>query len=180
VIFNFYGNGCEGMEMEQLIRKAQKGDWDSFSQVIFSVKDQAYRIAYCYLYNENDSMDAVCDAMEKAYRKIRSLREPQFFSTWFIRIVINECKTQLKKKNNVRFHMEVPASKKQNSEEIVDLKMALQSLSSSERVIIQMKFFLGYTFQEIAEAIEMPEGTVKTKLYKTLKLLKSKLELQGV
>ncbi|MCH5585515.1 sigma-70 family RNA polymerase sigma factor [Shimazuella sp. AN120528] len=168
------------MEMEQLIRKAQKGDWESFSQVVFSAKDQAYRIAYCYLYNENDSMDAVCDAMEKAYRKIKSLREPQFFSTWFIRIVINECKTQLKKKKNARFHTEVQAVIGQNPEEIVDLKLALQSLSPSERVIVQMKFFLGYTFQEIAEAIEIPEGTVKTKLYQTLKLLKSKLALQEV
>lgn len=40
--------------------------------------------------------------------------------------------------------------------------------------------FFGYTFPEIAEAVEMPEGTVKTKLYQTLKLLKSKLELQEV
>jgi RNA polymerase sigma-70 factor (ECF subfamily) len=61
------------MDMEQLIRKAQKGDWESFSQAVFSVKDQAYRIAYCYLYEENDSMDVVCDAMEKAYLKISNL-----------------------------------------------------------------------------------------------------------
>jgi RNA polymerase sigma-70 factor (ECF subfamily) len=167
------------MDMEQLIRKSQKGDWESFSQAVFSLKDQAYRIAYCYLYNENDSMDAVCDAMEKAYRKIKSLRQPQFFATWFIRIVINECKAHLKKKKLSSISINF-ASDSQNSEEIMDLKMALQSLAPIERVIIQMKYFFGYTFAEIAKAVDIPESTVKTKLYQTLKLLKSKLELQGV
>lgn len=168
------------MEMEQLIVKAQKGDWESFSRAVFSVKDQAYRIAYCYLNDENDSMDVVCDAMEKAYRKIRSLRQPQFFSTWFIRIVINECKTHLKKRKQVHVSIEALSTSTQQSEEMMDLKMALQSLTPIERVIVQMKYFFGYTFPEIAEAVEMPEGTVKTKLYQTLKLLKSKLELQEV
>ncbi|WP_051271821.1 sigma-70 family RNA polymerase sigma factor [Shimazuella kribbensis] len=166
--------------MEQLIREAQKGDWESFSQAVFSVKDQAYRIAYCYLYEENDSMDVVCDAMEKAYVKIKSLREPKFFTTWFIRIVINECKAQLKKKKTISFVADHASHRTVNPEEVVDLKMALQSLSPSDRVIVQMKYFLGYTFTEIAEAIGMPEGTVKTKLYQTLKLLKSKLALQEV
>jgi RNA polymerase sigma-70 factor (ECF subfamily) len=168
------------MEMEQLIVKAQKGDWESFSQAVFSVKDQAYRIAYCYLNEENDSMDVVCDAMEKAYRKLKSLRQPQFFSTWFIRIVINECKALLKKRKQVHVSIETLSAQAQQSEEIMDLKLAIQSLTPLERVLVQMKYFFGYTFSEIAEAVEMPEGTVKTKLYHTLKILKSKLELQEV
>ena len=86
---------------ELLIRKAKRGDPDSFDQLIQQVRDQAYRVAYCYLHNEYDSMDAVCDGVEKAFRNLKKLKEPKYFRTWFIRIVINECKLQLRAKEKV-------------------------------------------------------------------------------
>jgi RNA polymerase sigma-70 factor (ECF subfamily) len=94
--------------------------------------------------------------------------------------VINECKTQLKKRKPISHIVDHIFNHTVHQEEVVDLKMALQSLSPSDRVIVHMKYYLGCTFTEIAEAMGMPEGTVKTKLYQTLKLLKSKLALQEV
>lgn len=86
---------------ELLIRKAQKGDKDSFTKAVMEFKDQAYRITYCYLHDEEDSMDAVCDAVEKSLVNIKKLNDPKLFKTWFIRIVINECKMQMSKKKTV-------------------------------------------------------------------------------
>lgn len=78
---------------ELIVKRAVAGDKESFSNAVMELKDRAYKIAYCCLHNEHDSMDTVCDAVEKAYRNIKKLREPKFFSTWFIRIMINECKS---------------------------------------------------------------------------------------
>src|SRR5665647_3568676 len=82
---------------EMLIKKAQKGDKDSFAKAILVIHEQAYVIAFSYLHSEQDSVDAVANAVEKCLRNIKALRETRYFKTWFIRCVINECKMSLRK-----------------------------------------------------------------------------------
>lgn len=168
---------------EILIRKAQKGDKESFTYIIMQAKDQAYRIAFSYLHNEEDSMDAVCNAVEKAFLNINKLKHAEFFSTWFVRIVINECK-QIKRKqkrmNPLEDTNKAVCTGSIGAEEKLDLKMMLGKLDSQERMMIYMKYYLGYTLEEIAEIIQIPLGTVKTRIYKNLKAMKSKLEWEEV
>ncbi len=168
-----------------LVRKAKKGDRTSFTQVILEVKDQAYRIAYSYLQNEEDSMDAVCDAMEKAYKGIRKLRDERMFKTWFMRIVINESKLQLNRRKRTmriadRLYNEQPQETLMDVEAEIDLKDVLSELGRMERLIIYLKYYSGYTLEEIAEMVNLPVGTVKTKLYSNLKLLKARLNYEEV
>ncbi|KIL35773.1 RNA polymerase subunit sigma-24 [Cohnella kolymensis] len=168
------------MSDEELIRKAQKGDFHSFEVVVMKLKDRAYRIAYSYLRNESNSMDAVSDAVVKALLNIKKLREPKFFSTWFMRIVINESKIQLRKRQttiDIADSLYIPGTK-DTSAEVMDLEQTLSNLPPIERLIIQMKYYLGYSFEEIADMTEMPLGTVKTKLYTTLRQLRVKLEVK--
>lgn len=175
-------NWSELMDIEKLINQTKKGDTQSFSLLIDLVKEKAYRIAYCYLYDESSSMDAVYDAVEKAYRNLYQLREPKYFSTWFIRIVINECKGKLRKNQRLTVLTNEISETDSNpySEDRMDLEVALQQLLPDERLLIQMKYFFGYTFNEIAEITEVPVGTVKTRLYKILRELKNHLELKEV
>jgi RNA polymerase sigma-70 factor (ECF subfamily) len=70
------------MTDEERIRKAQRGDYESFEAVASKLKDKAYHIAYSYLRDEADSMDAVCDAVEKALTNLKQLKEPKSFSIW--------------------------------------------------------------------------------------------------
>lgn len=168
---------------ELLVRKAVKGDKDSFLQIILQVKDQAYRVAYCYLKNEEDSMDAVSDAVEKAYHNIKKLKEPRYFSTWFIRIVINECKQQLRSKQRVISMADELYAEPQSyisEAESIDLQVMLGRLPSPERILIYMKYYMGYTLDEIAEVMDMSAGTVRTKIYGNLKRIRSELELGEV
>lgn len=164
---------------ELLVRKAIKGDRESFGQIIALVRDQAYRVAYCYLRNEEDSMDAVCDAVEKAFCNLKKLKEPRFFKTWFIRIIINECKLQLRNRKKVEYladdiFMQTDLSHK---DEDLDLNKVLGQLQAIDRLLIYMKYYMGYTLEEIAAATDMPTGTVKTRIYGNLKVLKSRLEV---
>ncbi|MDD4295804.1 MAG: sigma-70 family RNA polymerase sigma factor [Ruminiclostridium sp.] len=164
---------------ELLVRKAIKGDRESFGQIVAMVRDQAYRVAYCYLRNEEDSMDAVCDAVEKAFCNLKKLKEPRFFKTWFIRIIINECKLQLRNRKKVEYladdiFIQADIS---NKEENLDLNKVLDQLPALDRLLIYMKYYMGYTLEEIAAATDMPTGTVKTRIYGNLKVLKSRLEV---
>ena len=66
---------------ELMVVKARKGNKDAFSQIIYEVKDEAYRLAFCYLHNSDDSMDAVCNGIEKAFVHIKKLKNPKYFKT---------------------------------------------------------------------------------------------------
>lgn len=151
---------------------------EQFIQAITEMKDQAYRIAFCYLHSEADSMDAVCDAVEKAFIHIDKLKDSRMFKTWFIRILINECKQQLRAKKKVVY---IPDSMEVHVLDTdidikMDLEVLLSKLPSSDRILIYMKYYLGYTLEEIAQATSMSCGTVKTKIYSNLKKFKLQLE----
>ncbi len=168
--------------IELLVKKAKKGDKDSFSQAISQVKDEAYKIAYCYLHNEEDSMDAVCDAVEKSFVNLKKLKQSKFFKTWFIRIVINEAKMQLRQREKVvlmadNLYAESRDDQYLQREEKMDLETLLNGLEPLDRLLIYMKYYMGYTLDEIAASVNLPSGTVKTRIYGNLRLLKTKLEV---
>ncbi|MEJ6949667.1 sigma-70 family RNA polymerase sigma factor [Natronospora cellulosivora (SeqCode)] len=171
--------------MEELIKKAQHGDKESFSKAVLMIKEECYKIAYCYLHNSEDSMDAICDAVEKALINIKKLKEPKYFKTWFTRIVINECKMQLRKRRKViqmADELYTPEIKKMESKRrdgTIDLETALKELKPKIRLLIYLKYYLGYTLEDIAETMELPVGTVKTKIYSNLKVLRRQLEVKG-
>lgn len=169
------------MSDEELIIMAQRGDYESFEAAVMKLKDRAYKIAYSYLGDPTNSMDAVCDAVEKALINIRKLKEPKFFSTWFIRIVINECKAQLKKRRDTIQLAESLFEDRTGTptkDEVLDLEQTLESLPPMERLLVKMKYYLGYSFEEIADVTEMPLGTVKSKIYGTLRKLRVQLEVR--
>ena len=164
---------------EILVKSAIKGDRECFGKLISEVRDEAYRIAFCYLRNEEQSMDAVCDAVEKSFINLKKLKEPRYFKTWFIRITINQCKLQLRNKNRVEYLADEIFNQPEIccKEDHLDLDKALAQLQTIDRVLIYMKYYMGYTLEEISEAIDMPTGTVKTRIYGNLKVLRNRLEV---
>jgi RNA polymerase sigma-70 factor (ECF subfamily) len=155
-----------------------KYDKEQFIQSVTEVRDQAYRIAFCYLHNEADSMDAVCDAVEKAFVHIDKLRDRNMFRTWFIRIVINECK-QKQRANKKIVYIEDSAELCTSDADItekLDVESLLHKLPAADRILIYMKYYMGYTLEEIAEAMNMSSGTVKTRIYSNLKKFRLQLE----
>ena len=160
-----------------IIKKAQRGDHDCFSQAVGEVQDHAYRIAYSFLGNKEDSMDAVCDAIEKAFKQLKNLKEPLYFRTWFIRIVINECKQQLRRRERFSYNQnqihDISEFIEQDSK--LDIEIVLKNLDPLDRMFIYMKYMMGYTFEEIAMITEVPQGTVKSRVYSNLRSLRDKL-----
>ncbi len=152
-------------------------DKEDFAKKVTSVKEQAYRIAYCYLYDEQDSIDAVCEAVEKAFRNIKKIKDPDLFKTWFIRIVINECKMLLRKRRKTLFIIDKFYEQHYfiDIDEKIDLDTILKRMNTNDRALLFMKYYLGYTFEEIADIAHLPVGTVKTRIYGNMKVLRKAL-----
>ena len=83
------------------VEKAQKGDKKAFEKIIMEVIDSLYRVAYGILENQEDASDAISNATLKAYEKIKTLRQAEFFKTWITKILINECNAIIIQKKNI-------------------------------------------------------------------------------
>ena len=73
-------------------------DHQEFVWRVEAVRGRLYRTAYLYLGSETDALEAVDEAVYQALRALRKLREPQFFETWLTRILLNECKKELRRR----------------------------------------------------------------------------------
>ena len=102
---------------EKLINKAIKGNFNAYSILVYNLKDEGYKLAYTILRNEHDSIDAYLQAVEKGLKNIKNLKEPQYFKTWFLKIVINEAKNIITKNSKVIFFDEIEERKETRYED---------------------------------------------------------------
>lgn len=168
--------------MLPLINRAKKGDGAAFYALIQDRKEHLYRIAYCYVKNEQDALDLVSEAVTKAYVALPKLKEPAYFETWLIRILINCAIDFIKKAKPLRPMMhdfaevsaEVP-----DREEMMDLYRAIDSLDGLHKTIILLLYLEDKTIVQAAELLQMPVGTVKTYLNRALKQLRLKMKEVG-
>ncbi|KAB2334932.1 sigma-70 family RNA polymerase sigma factor [Cytobacillus depressus] len=156
------------------------GDDQAFLEIIKAVKIDLYKTALAYLHNEGEAIEAIQEVTFRAYRGLKDLREPAFFKTWIIRIMINYCNDTLKKQDQLIMNEDLLLTEgKIDDYHQFEIEDAMQSLDDRSREIITMKYFHDLKIKEIAEALHCPEGTVKTWLYKALKTLKEKLVEKG-
>lgn len=152
-------------------------DKTTFINNILESEQTLYRISKSILGNDQDCEDAVNNAILKAYEKLDSLKEQQYFKTWLIRIVINECNSLRRKQFNLLPFEEILKNKKvEDDDDYSDLYIAIQGLSKKIKIPIVLYYIEGYSIDEIKEILDIPQGTVKSRLSRGRKLLKTKLE----
>lgn len=152
-----------------------------FYELIQPIHADLYRMAYAYVQNEVDAVDILQQAMIQAFERIDSLKEPSYFKTWMIRIVINCSKTYLAKTKKLDVTdplelVDVQVVSHTYQEEEIDLWGALQSLDEKYKTVLLLRFYQDYTVPEVANILEMPLGTVKTNIRRGLMQLKQKLK----
>ncbi|WP_052877848.1 sigma factor [Thermoanaerobacter wiegelii] len=86
------------MNIEELVSRAKKGDDDAFYELISNLKEQLYRIAFSYLKNEEESLEALQEVTYRVYINIKKLKKAKYFNSWVIRIMINYCINELRNK----------------------------------------------------------------------------------
>ena len=161
------------MVNELLFKKAVKGDKDSFIKLIEPIKEKLYRVAFVYLKNEHDALDCVHDGIVKAIKSLETLKEPQHFNTWIARIIVNVCKDYIKKNSKVVLvdinDYENNLISDDNKSDINDdIKSALNKLSEKERDLIVMRYLEDKSLKDIVANTNLPLGTVKSRLNRTL------------
>lgn len=149
--------------------------------LIRSRVDAAYRLARAILLDDRDAEDAVQEAVLSAWRRQSAIRDPQRFDAWFDRIVVNECRDQLRKRRRtvpvaappVGFE---PMAAAPDTGTDADLDRALASLSIDHRIVVVMRYLQDRTVEDIAARLGIPAGTVKSRLHHALKALRADLE----
>jgi RNA polymerase sigma-70 factor (TIGR02954 family) len=163
-----------------LVDKARKGDEHALYSLILAHKEQLYKIAYSYLKNEQDSLEAIQEVTFRAFKSIRKLKESSYFSTWLIRIMMNYCNDELRKRKRTipsgDVAHDVPFVENQHR---FELEEAIDALDATSKQVLTLKYFQDFKIKEIADILECPEGTVKTWLNKALKKLRYQLDGKG-
>lgn len=145
---------------------------------IESNKSKIYRIAYSYMKNEDLALDTIQDAIEKSIRKIYSLREEKYMQTWFYRILINQCLTNIKK-NKIRQTINIDdysIESIDNIDESISIYNCIDNLNPKIKTVIILRFFEDMKIDDIARITNCNINTVKSRLYKGLQELKIKME----
>lgn len=172
--------GTDLETQELLVRRAIRGDEDAFLQLIKMYKVDLYKTSFSYFRNEEEALEALQEVTYRAFKSIRRVKEPAYFKTWLIRIMINYCNDQLRKKKREVLNEEYLASQGiSETHEGLEIEEALLGLDRRSREIITLKYFHGLKIKEIAFAMECPEGTVKTWLHKALESLRTNLSEKG-
>lgn len=152
-----------------LIKRALKHDDELFVQLIMSKKEKLIRIAFKYTLNDAIVEDVLSETIYQAYKNRKQCKQPEYFDTWLIRILINNCLKEIKQQSkNYELMIDIEDTKIQD----IPLKTLVYSLSEPERTILVLYFFEKATFKEISEVLNMPESTIKTKYYNILKKLR--------
>lgn len=145
---------------------------EMFFNRIEEIRGKLYKIAYPYFNSESTAVDMVDEAIYQAYLKKRQLRHEEYMETWVIRILMNLCKTRYNKYKKQTGIDELPETATYEDYDNLSLKEAISKLPEQYREIIILRFFGGYTIVEIGDLLEIPQGTVATRMRKALKLLR--------
>lgn len=156
-------------------------DKDEFIEFMMEAEADMFHIAFSILRRGQDCSDAVQEAVMKAYTKRDTLRNPVYFKTWVMRILINECYSLLRRQKKVIPIEEQVLDTQVNfkdyvREEYLDLYRAIDSLKEKDRICVLLYYIEDYPVRQIAEILEMPEGTVKSRLRRARMQLKDMLE----
>ena len=134
-------------------------------------RGKLYRAALLTLGSETAAVDAVDEAVYKGYLSYRKLREPKYLETWLVRILLNVCRDELRRRKRELAVEELPETAGE-AFDALPLKEAIRRLPAQLRDVIILRYFTGLTLEETAAALELPQGTVSTRQRKALALLK--------
>lgn len=165
--------------MRTLVKQAQHGDPEAFIRLMEENKQAMKRVAFGFFQNEEDVADAIQDTILDAFENIGSLKKADYFSTWLIRILINNCNKIFNHNKRSYSADTLPEMERtQQTDGDVEFMELLSALPSDSRVIFQLYYGEQYTTREIADILRMNESTVKSKIHRGKERLKA--QLQGI
>lgn len=166
-----------------LVNDCKRGDRRAMAQLVSQYERPVYNAAYRILGNADDAADITQTVFLKVFEHIGDY-DPKFrFFSWIYRISINESLNQVKKRRNQEPLAESQASPWRSPEEHLESKRlcnrvqgALMELNGEYRTVVVLKHMSGCSYQQISEILQIPEKTVKSRLYSARQLMKKSLQ----
>jgi RNA polymerase sigma-70 factor (ECF subfamily) len=172
------------VEDRDLIAKARRGDVEAYNLLVSRWEKRVFNYLLRLVSNRDDAMDLSQDVFLKAYQHLPKLDDAARFAGWLFRIAHNEAFSLLRKR---RPESELPAEPRMAERGAgllpIELSLAVESalgrLSEDQREAVLLKVYQGFKFEEMAEILNIPISTVKSRLYTALDLLKMTLAPAG-
>lgn len=151
--------------MEELVKQAQKGDADAFTELMQCQMQNLYKTARAMLRNDEDAADAISDTILACWEKIGQVREVRFFRTWMTKILINKCNDMLRRYRQDGLAEEVSENIYFSERyENIEWLETLKSLDEKYRLVMVLYYVDGLDTAEISEILKIPAATVRTRL----------------
>jgi RNA polymerase sigma-70 factor (ECF subfamily) len=179
-----------------LVRRARRGDVEAFGEIVERHQNHLYNAAYHLLGSEEDAEDVAQEAFVRAFRALENFEGRAKFSTWLYGIMVN-CVRNIWRRHGRRPVIHNlgdyaggeegrsfdppgeggnPVDAYMREERVDAVRAAIASLSEDMREVIVLRDIEGLTYEEMADAIGAPEGTVKSRLHRARMALKERLE----
>ena len=167
---------------EQLVALTVKGDVSAFNEIVARWESRLYNFVYRYIGDAEEAKDITQESFVRAYSHLEGFRGQSKFSSWLYQIALNLCRSKLRRRrsrpmvsiddreeDNPLFSLPderaTPAEHTLERERAVAVREALAQLPEAQRTVIILKEYNGLKFREIAEILDTPESTVKSRLY---------------
>jgi RNA polymerase sigma-70 factor (ECF subfamily) len=170
----------------ELIERCIEGDRQAFETLLIQYERPVFNAAYRMLNNKEDACDVVQTVFLKVYENFDSFDPSRRFFSWVYRITLNESINWLGKQNRLEPLQHEAADVGKSPEQEVasaelsaEIQAALMTIKTEYRTVVVLKHFLGCSYMEISEILEIPEKTVKSRLYSARQMLKDALTRTG-
>jgi len=157
---------------QALVEAAQRGDRDAFTDLMREVGDRLYALAYRILRDPQLAQDAFQEAAISAWRQFPSLRDPDRFEAWIHRILVRACWAESRRRSRWTANIRVLDLESEQPIEHVpvlhdrdELERGFQRLSVDHRAIFVLHHYVGLPLIEIAELLNIPPGTARSRLH---------------
>ena len=173
------------LDEDDLIQRAKRGDKHAYEELVYAYQGIAFRTAYVLAGNSADAEEAAQDGFVKAWRALGRFRDGAPFRPWLLQIVANEARNRRRSAGR-RAHLALRAATEHPSgdaapspeaallstEQREGLLAAVNDLPDDQRSVITLRYFVGLSEQEVAETLDLPTGTVKSRMSRALERLR--------
>lgn len=141
-----------------------------------AVEGRLYRIAQVMLWREADCLDAVQEAVFRGWMRRDSLKDPNRFEAWLVRILVNQCRDMLRRRKRGPLPLDAEISREDRLCEDLQLRQALRALPEKYRLPLVLHHLEGYSVREVAQMLKLPEALVASRLYQARGALRRLLD----
>ena len=166
-----------------LVERAQAGDRDAYDQLARGAARRLFLVAQRVLRDTDQAEDAVQQTLVDIWRDLPSLRDPDRFDAWTYRMVVRHCRAEVRRHRRIGVSVVDLSDEMASSADLIgdvavrdQLDRAFRSLSHDHRVVVVLHHFVGLPLGEIADILDIPYGTVGSRLHHAMRSMRATID----